>query len=313
MASGLIGLFDDVAALAKLAASSVDDVGAAAAKASAKAAGIVVDDTAVTPGYVRGLASEREIPIIAKIARGSLRNKILFILPVAMILSLLLPVAVEIVLLCGGVYLTYEGAHKVLHLRHAKHDHTEEVLAVSEKEVIAGAIRTDLVLSAEIMVIALKDVLDQGVVARAAILVIVAVFVTVAVYGLVALLVKADDFGLRLAESSRPKVQSFGLGVVRAMPKVMDTLTFVGMAAMLWVGGHILIVGAAELGWHGPEGVSHWVHGVAGGVPIVGGVLGWVAETLLSAAVGLVVGCLVAGGVSVMKRFKSKKAVDALG
>ena len=203
MAGGLAGLLDDVAALAKLAAASVDDVGAAAGRASAKAAGVVVDDTAVTPAYVRGLAAERELPIIKRIAVGSLRNKLLIILPLALVLSAIAPTLVEVILMLGGTYLCFEGAEKIYHrLKHDDHDHDVPVAMQgpdAEEKTIKGAIRTDLILSAEIMVIALKEVIDEALFARAVILVIVALLITAIVYGVVALIVKMDDVGLALA------------------------------------------------------------------------------------------------------------------
>ena len=316
MATGLLGLFDDIAALAKLAATSIDDVGVAAAKASTKAAGIVVDDAAVTPGYVRGLAAERELPIIRKIAKGSLKNKLVFILPAAILLSIILPIAVEIILLCGGVYLAYEGTHKIFHLKHKNKQEKEkdvrETLSVNENKVVKDAVRTDLILSAEIMVIALKDVLDQGLVARVAILAIVAVLITVAVYGAVALLVKADDLGLRLSESQRPTTQSVGRSIVRSMPKIMAALTYIGMAAMLWVGGHIVIVGVAELGWHTPENIAHTVYDTLAQISAVGGVLGWIADTLLSTIVGFAIGATATVVLSTTKRFR-KNSIYPIG
>ncbi|HEU5083097.1 MAG TPA: DUF808 family protein, partial [Acidimicrobiales bacterium] len=188
MAGGLVGLFDDVAALAKLAAASIDDVGAAAGRASMKAAGVVVDDTAVTPTYVHGLAAERELPIIKEIATGSLRNKLLFILPVAILLSEVAPTLVEIILMLGGTFLCYEGAHKIVHaLKGDDHDHDVPAAVLGpdvEKATISGAIRTDFILSAEIMVISLKEVIDEPLVTRAIILVVVAVLITLVVYGL---------------------------------------------------------------------------------------------------------------------------------
>lgn len=303
MAGGLVGLLDDIAALAKLAAASIDDVGAAASRASVKAAGVVVDDTAVTPAYVHGLAAERELPIIKRIAKGSLRNKILIILPIALVLSAIAPVLVEIILMCGGTYLAFEGAEK-LHHRFFAHDPADDdEVSVAEAEqtfgpeheerTIAGAIRTDLILSAEIMVISLKEVLDEGIVSRAIILAIVAVVITVIVYGVVALIVKMDDAGLRLVERGGATSARLGRGLVTSMPKVLATLSSVGTVAMLWVGGHILVVGSAELGWEGPE---HLVHSLEHGVDDVagiGGVLGWCVNTLASAVVGLVVGVVV--------------------
>ena len=298
MAGGLAGLLDDVAALAKLAAASIDDVGAAAGKASMKAAGVVVDDTAVTPTYVQGLAAERELPIIKKIATGSIRNKLLFILPAALLLSEFVPLLVEIILMLGGAFLCYEGAHKIIHvLKHDDHDHDVPSVVKgpeAEQETVAGAIRTDFILSAEIMVISLKEVIDEGFLSRAIILVVVAVLITIVVYGLVALIVKMDDVGLSLARRDDESSQRLGRALVNAMPKVLTALSVIGTAAMLWVGGHILIVGAHELGWDWPYDVVHdaeeSVHDVGG----IGGLLGWLINTAISAVVGFVVGSIIA-------------------
>lgn len=297
MAGGLVGLLDDIAALAKLAAASVDDVGAAAGRASLKTAGVVVDDAAVTPAYVRGLAAERELPIIRRIAMGSLRNKLLFILPAALVLSSVAPTVVEVILMFGGTFLAYEGAHKVIHaLRRDDHEHDVPAAAQgaeAESATISGAIRTDFILSAEIMVIALKEVIEEPVVSRGVILGIVGVLVTIGVYGVVALIVKMDDIGLRLAERPSRRSQRLGRLLVTGMPKVLAWLSVIGTAAMLWVGGHILLVGSDELGWTTPYHLVHeledLVHDVAG----VGGVLAWVLDTLASALVGLVVGVVV--------------------
>ena len=302
MAGGLVGLLDDVAALAKLAAASVDDVGAAAGRASMKAAGVVVDDTAVTPGYVRGLAAERELPIVRRIAVGSLRNKLLFILPVAIVLSAVAPTLIEIILMIGGAYLCYEGAHKIVHARRGD-DHDHDVPAATlgpeaEKATIAGAIRTDFILSAEIMVISLKEVLDEPFVSRAVILVIVAVLITVVVYGVVAAIVKMDDIGLSLATRSSESAQRTGRMLVRAMPLLLRWLSTIGIAAMLWVGGHILLVGADELGWHAPYELVHRLEEAVHTTGPLGGVLAWVVNTAASALVGLVVGLLVAAVVA---------------
>lgn len=297
MAGGLVGLLDDVAALAKLAAASIDDVGAAAGRASVKAAGVVVDDTAVTPTYVQGLAADRELPIIRRIATGSIRNKLLFIVPVALVLSEIAPTIVEIILLCGGTFLCFEGAHKVLHaLKGDDHDHDVPVALKgpeAEKATITGAIRTDFILSAEIMVIALKEVIDEAIVARAVILVIVAVFITAVVYGLVALIVKMDDVGLAMTQRDSEGAQRIGRMLVNGMPKLLAALSVIGTAAMLWVGGHILLVGADELGWHWPYDLVHDLEEPAHDVGSIGGVLAWLVNTAISAAVGLVVGLLV--------------------
>ena len=297
MAGGLVGLLDDVAALAKLAAASVDDVGAAAGRASVKAAGVVVDDAAVTPKYVSGLAAERELPIIRRIAVGSLRNKLLIILPAALLLSAIAPKVVEVILMFGGCFLCYEGAHKIIHaIRHDDHDHDAPAVQLgpdAEASTIKGAIRTDFILSAEIMVIALKEVLNEPVVSRGAILAVVGVGITVAVYGVVALIVKMDDIGLKLAGRPSRTLQRLGRMLVAGMPKVLSWLSVIGTAAMLWVGGHILLVGFDELGWTTPYHLVHDLEHVVHGVPGVGGVLGWVANTLASALVGLVVGLII--------------------
>ena len=306
MAGGLAGLLDDVAALARLAAASVDDVGAAAGRASVKAAGVVVDDTAVTPAYVQGLAAERELPIIKRIALGSLRNKLLIILPVALVLSAIAPTLVEIILIAGGTYLCFEGAEKIYHrLKHDDHDHDTPVVMQgpeAEEKTIKGAIRTDLILSAEIMVIALKEVIDEGFLSRTIILVVVALLITVIVYGVVALIVKMDDIGLALVGRDSERTQHVGRLLVTGMPKVLSLLTIVGTTAMLWVGGHILLVGADELGWHAPYDLVHDLEKQVKDVAGIGGFLAWLVNTLCSALVGLGVGFLVVAIVSRLHR-----------
>jgi uncharacterized protein len=309
MAGGLVGLLDDIAALAKLAAASIDDVGMAAGRASVKAAGVVVDDTAVTPAYVHGLAADRELPIIKRIAKGSLRNKLLLILPAALILSAVAPVLVEIILMCGGAYLCFEGAEKLYHkLKKDDHDHDVPAAMVgpdAEEATIKGAIRTDLILSAEIMVIALKDVLDEGILQRAIILVVVAFLITVVVYGVVALIVKMDDVGLSMAGRQSSTSQKIGRLLVTGMPKLLAALSAIGTAAMLWVGGHILLVGADELGWHSPYKFVHKLEDKVHDVGGIGGVLGWLVNTAMSAVLGLIVGGLI---VAIVARLPFGKA-----
>ena len=295
MAGGLVGLLDDVAALAKLAAASVDDVGAAAGRASMKAAGVVVDDTAVTPTYVHGLAAERELPIIRRIATGSLRNKLLFILPVALLLSEVAPTLVEVILMAGGVFLCYEGAHKIVGALKGD-DHGHDVPAAlqgpdAERATIAGAIRTDFILSAEIMVISLKEVIEETLVSRAVILVVVALLITVVVYGLVAGIVKMDDMGVSLTQRRSEGAQRVGRSLVMAMPVLLRWLSRIGTAAMLWVGGHILLVGADELGWHAPYDLVHDLEELVHTAPAAG-VLEWLVNTGASAIVGLAVGLI---------------------
>jgi uncharacterized protein len=312
MSAGLFGLLDDVAALARLAAASVDDIGAAAGRATAKAAGVVIDDTAVTPQYVHGIAADRELPMIKRIAIGSLRNKLLFILPAALLLSQFVPWLLTPILMIGATYLCYEGAEKVvgrLH-RRARHDgHAAPTATVgedAEKQMTAGAIRTDFILSAEIMVIALNEVADQPFIPRLIILIVVAVVITIAVYGVVGLIVKMDDVGLSLTQRKSRFAQRIGRGLVTAMPKLLAALSAIGTVAMLWVGGHILLVGTDEVGWHAPYGLVHhaeeFVHHAVQGV---GGLLAWLVNTAASAVVGLVVGAVVVAIVAVLP-FRSR-------
>ncbi|ULE33589.1 DUF808 domain-containing protein [Mycobacterium sp. IDR2000157661] len=297
MSAGLFALLDDVAVLARLAAASVDDIGAAAGRATAKAAGVVVDDTAVTPQYVHGLAAERELPIIKRIAIGSLRNKLLFILPAALLLSQFLPQLLTPILMIGATYLCFEGAEKVWGRIRGHDAHAAPVAAVgadAEKLMITGAIRTDFILSAEIMVIALNEVADQSFWPRLIILVVVAFVITAAVYGVVAGIVKMDDVGLRLTQRSSKAAQRVGRGLVAFMPKLLAALALIGTVAMLWVGGHILLVGTDELGWHLPYSVVHHLEeAVHHAVPGIGGVLAWLVNTAASAVIGLVVGAIV--------------------
>lgn len=301
MAGGLVALLDDIAALAKLAAASIDDVGAAAGRASAKAAGVVVDDTAVTPRYVQGFTADRELPIIRRIAVGSLRNKLLIILPAALLLSQFAPWLLTPILMLGGTYLCFEGAEKIWE-KVAGHEHEQAPAAVDgnadhEKTMVSGAIRTDFILSAEIMVIALNEVADEPFVSRALILVVVAIAITVLVYGVVALIVKMDDIGLALTKRESGGAQAVGRGLVAGMPKLLAFLSTVGIVAMLWVGGHILLVGVDELGWTWLyDTVHHWEEAVGGGV------LGWVVNTAASAVIGLAVGAVVVAVVTAVKK-----------
>ena len=309
MAGGLVALLDDIAALTKLAAASIDDVGAAAGRASVKAAGVVVDDTAVTPRYVQGLTPDRELPIIRRIALGSLRNKLLIILPAALLLSQFLPWLLTPILMVGGTYLAYEGAEKIWE-KIAGHEHAEDESTVGdpdhEKKVTSGAIRTDFILSAEIMVIALNEVADEPFVSRAVILVVVAIGITLLVYGVVGLIVKMDDIGLHLSKRQSGAARSIGRGMVSFMPKLLAGLSTVGIAAMLWVGGHILLVGVDDLGWHGLyDLVHHAEEAVGGGFP------GWLVNTLASAVIGAVVGGLVVLVVTQVRKRRAPKADSA--
>lgn len=313
MATGLIALLDDVAAIAKVAAASVDDVAAQAVKAGTKAAGVVIDDTAVTPRYVVGFAAARELPIIGRIALGSLRNKLLYLLPAALLLSAFAPWAITPLLVLGGAYLCFEGAEKVLHLLAPHHDdpavaetgaRTPEAL---EEEKISGAIRTDFILSAEIMAIALATVDSPSIWTRAVVLAAVGILVTLGVYGVVALIVKADDAGAALALRARTAVgRALGRGLVHAMPPLLSLLSLVGTVAMLWVGGQIVLHGLAEWGWHGPEDLIHrmrhgaelTVHGLGGWAELT---LGWIAQALAAAVAGLALGLAILGALRILR------------
>lgn len=300
MTSGWIALLDDLATLTKVAASSLDDAAGQAAKAGSKAAGIVIDDAAVTPRYVVGLAAERELPIIAKIAVGSLKNKLLLLLPGALLLSFFAPWAITPLLMAGGAFLCMEGYHKVMDLVHPGHDTAEEtVLAAQtveelENERVSSAIRTDFILSAEIMAITLASVATSAVWLQAAVLGVVGAGMTLLVYGAVAIIVKADDAGMALARSSQGAMRALGRGIVLGMPVFLKLLSLVGMVAMLWVGGGILIHGLHELGVHAPEeAVHHAAEFVAGMVPALKSLLAWLVGAGIAGVLGVIVGALV--------------------
>ncbi|MCS5478847.1 DUF808 domain-containing protein [Corynebacterium sp. YIM 101645] len=311
MAGGLLALLDDVALIARAAAASVDDVAAAAGKTSMKAAGVVVDDAAVTPRFVAGVSPARELPMIWRITKGSLFNKLVIILPVALLLSWIAPWALTPLLMIGGTYLCYEGAEKVLAkvLGHGGHDTpAKEKSAGAEDQLVKGAIMTDLILSAEIMVISLNEVADQPMAFRAAVLVVVGIGITALVYGAVALLVKMDDIGLHMVSRGGAGA-GFGRGLVAAMPKVLTTIAVVGTFAMLWVGGHIIIVGLDEFGLTWIYDTIHHLETAAGG-----GFVGWLVNTFFSLVFGLLWGGVVAflvEGVARLTRRGAHKQVAA--
>ena len=305
MSGGLVALLDDIATLAKVTASSIDDVAANAVKASSKAVGVVIDDTAVTPQYVSGLSPARELPIIGKIARGSLINKLFIILPIALLLTWLAPQVLPFLLVVGGAYLCFEGGEKVLENlgwlpgHHEEHDEGGATSGEElEKGIVASATRTDLILSAEIMLVSMAGLSNETGIMRVAVLIAVAFFMTFFVYGLVALLVKADDFGLHLAkdaikpEDNRPgPVDNMGRTIVRIMPHVFKTIGIVGTVAMLWVGGHLVIENLAEVG----VPVFHHILEVAEHeVSAAGGFATWLVETLLSGIFGVILGAVIA-------------------
>lgn len=288
MSTGLLALLDDVAGIAKVAAASLDDVAAGAAKAGAKAAGVVIDDAAVTPRYVTGFSAERELPIVRRIALGSLRNKLLLLLPVALLLSAFAPWAITPLLVLGGAFLCYEGAEKVWEALapHAAHAHEEKAAPSDPKALedakVAGAIRTDLILSAEIMAITLAAVPAGSIGMQAVILAVVGIGITVAVYGAVALIVKADDLGAALVRRG-DGLSAIGRALVRGMPPFLKALGVVGTAAMLWVGGGIILHGVEQ---YGPESLAHAIHAVIGQPGFVGWLIGAVASGIFGLAVG---------------------------
>lgn len=306
--SGLLALLDDVAGIAKVAAASVDDVVGQAGKAGAKAAGAVIDDAAVTPKYLTGFDAGRELPIIWRIARGSLVNKLVFLLPAGLALSAFAPGLIAPLLMLGGLYLCFEGAEKVAHaLGHGHGDggpdgsHAVADPAHLEETKVRGAIKTDFILSAEIMTIALAAIPESTFWLEAATLATVAVMITAAVYGAVAVIVKVDDVGLYLSVTApTPVGRGLGRALVRGMPLFLRALMVVGTAAMLWVGGSILVHGAHELGWHGPEeAIKALAEGLS---PTAWGQ--WAVKALLDGALGLAVGAALIPAVTrVTERF----------
>ncbi len=298
--SGLLALLDDVAAIAKIAAASADDVIGQAAKAGAKAAGAVIDDAAVTPKYVAGFSPAREIPIVWRIAKGSIKNKLIFLLPAGLVLNEFLPGIITPLLMLGGAYLCFEGAEKIYHIfkpHHHDADEPEGFIADPlhlEEQKVSGAIKTDFILSAEIMTIALAEIPESTIWMEAATLAVVAIGITVLVYGSVALLVKADDFGLMLTRRGRLSLtRAIGHGIVKAMPGFMKLLMTVGTAAMLWVGGSIVLHGMDVLGFGQIYGIIHDIaHNVAHSVQVAQGFLTWVVTASLDGLFGLALGML---------------------
>lgn len=306
MSIGLLGLLDDVAAIAKVAAASLDDVAAQATKAGAKAAAVVIDDAAVTPRYVFGFSAERELPIVGRIAVGSLRNKLFILLPATLAISYFLPGMLMPLLMLGGVYLCYEGTEKVLEAiaPHKAHDHEARVgtIAVNartlEDEKVASAVKTDFILSAEIMAITLAAVPDTSFLMQALVLAVVGIVITIAVYGVVALIVKADDMGVTLARNDDSSVtgavsRMLGRVLVLGMPGFLTFLGAVGTAAMIWVGGSIIVHGLEAYDLHT---VAHAIGSVseaaAHALPPLGVALQWIVETVLSGIIGLLIGAI---------------------
>lgn len=309
MAGGLLALLDDVALIARTAASSVDDVAALTAKTSAKAAGVVIDDAAVTPQYVSDVTPARELPMIWRIAKGSLRNKLVIILPIALLLNALAPWALVPLLMLGGGYLCFEGAEKIAH-KLTSDTHADEQQAVNktpqdEDFLVKSAITTDLILSAEIMIIALDEVADQPLWMEAAVLIAVGIFITIAVYGAVGLLVKIDDIGRAMID--RGNATNTGRVLVKGMPYVLSAIGIVGTIAMLWVGGHLIVRGLHEvIGWHWPHDV------IERGVEAVGGgFAGWLVDTSVSLVFGLITGFAILAIVQLVKKISTPAPASA--
>ncbi|WP_314137995.1 DUF808 domain-containing protein [uncultured Plantibacter sp.] len=281
----------------------VDDILSAALKASAKTAGIVIDDAAVTPQYVQGLTPARELPVVWRIARGSLINKFVIIIPIALLLTAFAPWVLPFLLIVGGTYLCFEGAEKVMEWFGMHHAEAEEDVR-DEKKLVSGAVRTDLILSTEIMLISLAS-LDSGlgIWMTLGALLVIGLVMTAVVYGAVALLVKIDDIGLRLMKNPSRGVRRTGARIVASMPAVFRVISIVGTVAMLWVGGHLVIANLAETFWHGPYDLLHVVtHAIEAAGPVVV----WVADTAMSAVFGLVLGLIVVAIVTGISRLRSR-------
>jgi uncharacterized protein len=303
---GFLALLDDVAAIAKVAAASLDDVVTQAAKAGVKAAGVVIDDAAVTPRYLLGFAASRELPIVGKIAAGSLRNKLLVLLPATLALSYFLPWMITPFLTIGGIYLCYEGVEKVLEaiMPHQAHAHEAQVGTIAlnpqttEDEKVASAIKTDFILSAEIMAIVLASVSDEGILMQALVLALVGIGITVAVYGVVALIVKADDVGVALAKHDGGSAagrmsRAVGRALVLGMPGFLTFLGAVGTAAMIWVGGAIFVHGLEAFGVHSVgQAIAAAAEAAAHMLPSAAGLVKWTVIAALSGVVGLAIGAV---------------------
>ena len=298
--TGLLALLDDIAAIAKVAAASVDDVVAQAVKASSKAAGAVIDDAAVTPKFLAGFSAKRELPIVWKIARGSIFNKLVILLPIALLLSQFAPWAIPILLMIGGAYLCYEGAEKVAHWLKKDDHHAEDLVAEKaidphlEEKKVKGAIKTDFILSAEIMTIVLAALPQSNIWLTAASLAVAAIIITVVVYGSVALIVKADDIGLKLAMHGHlAATRKFGEAIVKSMPSVLKTLTIIGTVAMLWVGGAIIVHGLEELGMDQPgHAIKDLAKAAQYSVSPEGGLVAWAVQATLDGILGLIIGLI---------------------
>ena len=310
MPSGFFALLDDIGALVKASAASLDDVHTQVAKTTGKVSGIVIDDTAVTPKYVVGLDPSREISIIFQIAKKSLINKLLILTPAALLLGYFAPWAITPILMLGGAYLCFEGyekVHSMLSKPHDVHAEAKEVKVITpeelEKQRITSAVRTDIILSAEIIAIAYSQVVGQPIINQIAVMLAVAVFITIAVYGFVGLIVKADDFGVHLAKkTSHPLTQKIGLGIVKFMPHFLSILGVVGTAAMLWVGAEIIA--------HGIPFTAHLLHDLEVALANMPA-LGWFAKVIACGIGGLILGFIIDKILTLVKKMLPKKAAVA--
>lgn len=296
MPSGFFALLDDIAVLGKATAASLDDISLAAGRTAVKTSGVLIDDVAVTPQYLTGFSPKRELPVIWKITKGSLRNKFLIVIPLLMLLSWLLPAALPYLLVAGGSYLAFEGAEKILvWTKLLKHHAAEEQPTAlgsedAEKKMVRGAVTTDLVLSTEIMLISLSTIDTDNWISRLLMLCIVGLGLTVLIYGVVGFLIKIDDIGLHLAQGRAKFAQSFGTGLVKAMPKVFAILGVVGTFAMLWVGGHLVWKSLGDIGL----GIfADSLHGIEEFLHHYNGAIAWFGETLASSVFGLLWGVLI--------------------
>ena len=306
MPSGFFALLDDIGALVKASAASIDDVPAQVAKTTGKVSGIVIDDTAVTPKYVVGLDPSRELSIIFRIAKKSLFNKLLILSPSALLLGYFAPWAITPILMLGGAYLCFEGyekVHSMFSKHHEVHPESEDVIVITpeelEKERVTGAVRTDIILSAEIMAIAYSQVVGKPILNQVIVMLAVAVFITIAVYGFVGLIVKADDFGVHLAQDKYHRVtQKLGRSIVKFMPHFLRILGVIGTAAMLWVGAEIIA--------HGIPVTSHLLHNLEDALAKMPAVA-WLAKVLVCAIGGLIVGFIIEKIVGMVKKILPKK------
>lgn len=299
LAKATAASIDDISVIAKSAATSVDDIAVGAGKAASKTAPVLIDDTAVTPQYLQGILPTRELPIVWRIARGSLVNKAIIITAI-MLFSAIAPWLFPWALIIGGAYLSFEGAEKLLHYLEKKRakslsEKTEEVLdrkPRDENSIVRSAITTDIVLSTEIMLISMSNIESHIWWTQLITLIVVGILMTVMVYGLVGILIKLDDAGVALAARGVTRgnalLQRLGSGLVKSMPVVFRALTIIGTAAMLWVGGHLLLANAAEVGLRAPLELAHHITH-----PIRNGFALWGADALISAIFGIGVGLMI--------------------